>query len=57
MAKEVGNKTKSCSNQAILSNNSRQTKIKNKAQTKNDSGLDGAWHDEGILAPIPPERG
>jgi len=38
MAKKMGNKPKSCSNQAILSYNSRQTKIQNKAHPKNNSG-------------------
>ena len=54
MAKRVGNKPKSCSNQAILSHTSRQTKNQNKAHPKNKSGTDWARDDEGLLAPLPP---
>jgi len=52
MAKRVGNKLKSCRNQAILSHNSRQTNKQNKANPKNKCGVDWAWDDEGILAPV-----
>jgi hypothetical protein len=55
MAKRVDNDPKSCSNQTVLSYNSRQTKIQNKAHPKNNSGADWARDDEGILASVPPE--
>jgi len=55
MAKRVGNKPKSGSNQAILSHTSRQTKNQNKAHLKNSSDTDWARDDEGLLAPVPPE--
>ena len=55
MAKRVGNKPKSCSNQAIFSYTSRQTKNQDKSHPKNNSGTDWARDDEGFLAPVPPE--
>jgi hypothetical protein len=49
MARRVDNEPKSCSNQTIFSYSSRQTKIQNKAHSKNNSGADWARDDEGIL--------
>jgi hypothetical protein len=55
MARRVDNEPKSCSKQTIFSYRSRQTKIQNKAHSKNNSGADWARDDEDILASVPPE--
>jgi len=55
MANSLGSKLKRCGKQAILFHKSRQTKNQNKATPKNNSGVDWAWDDERILAPVPPE--
>jgi len=54
-AKRVGNKLTSCSNQAIFSHTSRQTKNQNIPHPKTNSGTDWTRDDEGLLAPVPPE--
>jgi hypothetical protein len=55
MARRVDNEPKSCSNQTIFPYSSRQTKIQNQTQSKNNSGADWARDNEGILASVPPE--
>ena len=57
MAKRMDNDPQIGSNQAILSQSPEQTEIQNKADPRNDSSADRAWHDEGIPASVSPEGG